>query len=41
VIAVMIVIAGISILADKFIFGAAESCLHRKWGLETKTQGIS
>jgi len=37
VIAVMIVIAGISILADKFIFGTAESHLQRKWGLEIKT----
>lgn len=37
VIAVMIVIAVISILTDKFIFGAAESRLQRKWGLEIKT----
>jgi len=34
VIAVMIVIAVISILTDKFIFGAAESHLQRKWGLD-------
>ena len=40
VIAVMIVIAGISIMADKFIFGVAESHLQRKWGLEIKPQSI-
>lgn len=40
VIAVMILIAGISILADTFIFGVAESRLQRKWGLEIKPQSI-
>jgi len=36
VIAVMIVIAGISILADKFVFGMMDSRIKKIWGLEKR-----
>ena len=36
VIAVMIIIAGISVLADQFLFGTLENHLHRKRGLLEK-----
>lgn len=39
VIAVMLVIIGIGLLADKVLFGPWERFLHRRWGLGTALRG--